>query len=144
MPTRSRSARGTTSDPRAAAVWRRPPGRLGAARPARRRRRAARGIAFPRYEAEYAYVATWPRSMVDPKTGAVRVTRVVVAHDCGLIINPDGLRSQIEGNVIQGVGRTLKEEVSYERDRSHQACGVHGQPLPHRAPSPRCRRSRSI
>jgi nicotinate dehydrogenase subunit B len=35
----------------------------------------------------------------------------VVAHDSGLVINPDGLRHQIEGNVIQGISRTLKEEV---------------------------------
>jgi nicotinate dehydrogenase subunit B len=41
----------------------------------------------------------------------------VVAHDCGLIINPDGLRNQIEGNVIQGISRTLKEEVKYTGDR---------------------------
>jgi CO/xanthine dehydrogenase Mo-binding subunit len=42
---------------------------------------------------------------------------VVVAHDCGLIVNPDGLRNQIEGNVVQGVSRALKEEVSYTDDR---------------------------
>src|SRR5262249_47177861 len=39
--------------------------------------------------------------------------RVVVAHDCGLIINPDGLKNQIEGNVIQGISRTLIEEVGF-------------------------------
>jgi CO/xanthine dehydrogenase Mo-binding subunit len=47
----------------------------------------------------------------------LRVTRVVVAHDCGLIINPDGLRNQIEGNVIQAMSRTLKEEVKFDRSR---------------------------
>jgi CO/xanthine dehydrogenase Mo-binding subunit len=40
---------------------------------------------------------------------------VVVAHDCGLIINPDGLRNQIEGNTIQATSRTLKEEVKFDR-----------------------------
>ena len=40
---------------------------------------------------------------------------VFVAHDCGLIINPDGLRNQIEGNVIQAMSRTLKEEVKFDR-----------------------------
>ena len=44
----------------------------------------------------------------------MRVKRVVVAHDCGLIINPDGLRNQIEGNVIQAMSRTLKEEVKFD------------------------------
>ena len=47
------------------------------------------------------------------KMGEVWVRRVVVAHDCGLIINPDGLRNQIEGNVIQGISRTLIEEVGF-------------------------------
>jgi nicotinate dehydrogenase subunit B len=47
--------------------------------------------------------------------GKVRVQRVVVAHDCGLIINPDGLRNQIEGNVIQATSRTLNEEVKFDR-----------------------------
>jgi len=50
---------------------------------------------------------------VTTKTGEVWVRRVVVAHDCGLIINPDGLRNQIEGNVIQGISRTLIEEVGF-------------------------------
>jgi len=39
---------------------------------------------------------------------------VVIAHDCGLVINPDGLRNQIEGNVIQAISRTLKEEVKFD------------------------------
>jgi CO/xanthine dehydrogenase Mo-binding subunit len=38
---------------------------------------------------------------------------VVVAHDCGLVVNPDGVINQIEGNVIQGIGRALKEEVTW-------------------------------
>jgi CO/xanthine dehydrogenase Mo-binding subunit len=78
---------------------------------------AGRGIGFLRYETVEAYVAAVAEVLVNKKTGAVQVTRVVVAHDCGLIINPDGLRSQIEGNVIQGVSRTLKEEVRYSGDR---------------------------
>jgi CO/xanthine dehydrogenase Mo-binding subunit len=75
------------------------------------------GVAFQQYEIENAYVATYAEVRVDAATGKVSVTRVVVAHDCGLIINPDGLRNQIEGNVVQGVSRTLKEEVSYTDDR---------------------------
>jgi nicotinate dehydrogenase subunit B len=47
----------------------------------------------------------------------VRVPRVVVAHDCGLIINPDGVRNQIEGNVIQSLSRALKEEVQFDQMR---------------------------
>ena len=51
---------------------------------------------------------------VDKSNGKVRVTRVVVAHDCGLIANPNGVENQIEGNVIQGVSRTLLEEVHFD------------------------------
>lgn len=43
------------------------------------------------------------------------VDRVVVAHNCGLVINPDGLKNQIEGNVIQSLSRTLLEEVTFDR-----------------------------
>lgn len=75
---------------------------------------AGRGIAYARYEAEYAYVAVVADVAVDPSTGMVRVTRVVVAHDCGLVINPDGVRAQVEGNIIQGISRSLKEEVSWD------------------------------
>jgi CO/xanthine dehydrogenase Mo-binding subunit len=72
------------------------------------------GIAFARYETEYAYVAVAAEVEVNPGDGGVRVTRVVVGHDCGLIINPDGVKHQIEGNVIQGIGRALKEEVTWD------------------------------
>jgi CO/xanthine dehydrogenase Mo-binding subunit len=51
---------------------------------------------------------------VDRETGGVVVKRVAVSHDCGLIINPDGLRNQIEGNVIQTISRTLKEELKFD------------------------------
>ena len=51
---------------------------------------------------------------VDKTTGKILVKRVVLAHDCGLIVNPDGLSNQIQGNVIQGVSRTLMEEVKFD------------------------------
>ena len=40
-----------------------------------------------------------------------------MAHDCGQIINPDGLKNQIEGNVVQTVSRTLIEELKFNRAR---------------------------
>ena len=73
-----------------------------------------RGIAFAQYENEVAYVATVAEVRVDTATGQVQVKRIVIAHDCGLIINPDGLRNQIEGNVIQSTSRALKEQVTWE------------------------------
>src|SRR4030095_11535493 len=50
---------------------------------------------------------------VDKTTGNVAVKRFLLSHDCGLIINPDGLKNQIEGNIIQGVSRALWEEVGF-------------------------------
>ncbi len=51
---------------------------------------------------------------VDKTTGNVAVKRFTLSHDCGLIINPDGLKNQIEGNIIQGVSRALMEEVKFD------------------------------
>ncbi len=62
-------------------------------------------------------VAAVAQVEVDKASGRVSVPRVVIAHDCGLIVNPDGLRFQIEGNVIQGVSRTLFEEVQWDELR---------------------------
>ena len=77
--------------------------------------KSGRGVAYVRYDRTEAYVAAVADVEVNPADGQVRVARVVVAHDCGLIINPDGLRNQIEGNVIQAISRTLKEEVKFDR-----------------------------
>ena len=51
---------------------------------------------------------------VDKSTGNVTVKRFTLSHDCGLIINPDGLKNQIQGNIIQGVSRALMEEVQFD------------------------------
>jgi nicotinate dehydrogenase subunit B len=76
-----------------------------------------RGIAFAWYENDQAIVASVAHVQVDTFSGNVRVKRIVVAHDCGLIINPDGLRNQIEGNTIQSLSRALKEEVLFDEWR---------------------------
>jgi nicotinate dehydrogenase subunit B len=52
---------------------------------------------------------------VDAATGEVRVAKVWVGYDCGLMINPAGVHHQIHGNVIQSVSRALKEQVSFDR-----------------------------
>lgn len=76
-----------------------------------------RGFTYMKYENTRTYVAAVAEVEASRKTGQVRVRRVVVAHDCGLIINPDGLKNQIEGQVIQTVSRTLMEEVKWDRSR---------------------------
>lgn len=74
-----------------------------------------RGVSYVKYELVRTYVAVVADVEVNRKTGVVRVTRFYVAHDCGQIINPDGLRNQIEGNVIQTTSRTLVEELRFNR-----------------------------
>jgi len=51
---------------------------------------------------------------VDKTTGDVTVKKITLGHDCGLIVNPDGLKNQIEGNVLQAVSRALLEEVHFD------------------------------
>ena len=63
------------------------------------------------------YVGTIAEVEVNRRSGAVRVTRLVCSHDCGLIVNPEALTRTIEGNLIQSMSRALKEEVTF--DRSH-------------------------
>ena len=70
------------------------------------------------YEGSDGYAATVVEVEVNRSTGRVRVTRVVVSHDVGILINPDGCRAQIEGNVVHGVSRALMEEVALSRTRA--------------------------
>jgi nicotinate dehydrogenase subunit B len=54
---------------------------------------------------------------VNLETGKVRVTRFLCVHACGLIVNPDGLKNVIEGNLLHSMSRTLYEEVKFSRSR---------------------------
>lgn len=58
-------------------------------------------------------VATFAEVWVDNKTGNVKIERVVTAFECGAIVNPDGLRNQVEGANIQGLGGALFEAVQF-------------------------------
>jgi nicotinate dehydrogenase subunit B len=73
---------------------------------------AGRGVAITDRAA--AMIAVVAEVEVDKVSGKVMVRRITVAHDCGRIVNPDGVRMQIDGNVIQGVSRTLLEEVQFD------------------------------
>ncbi|HEX9456420.1 MAG TPA: molybdopterin cofactor-binding domain-containing protein [Candidatus Acidoferrum sp.] len=64
-----------------------------------------------------SYVATCAEVAVDRASGAVRVVRVVEAFECGAIVNPDGLRNQVVGAVIQGLGGALFEAIEFENGR---------------------------
>jgi CO/xanthine dehydrogenase Mo-binding subunit len=74
-----------------------------------------RGFSYVKYELVRTYVAVVADVEVSRRTGKIRVERFHVAHDCGQIINPDGLRNQIDGNVIQTVSRTLIEDLQWDR-----------------------------
>jgi nicotinate dehydrogenase subunit B len=71
-----------------------------------------RGIALTRRSG--AYVATVVDIELNKASGQIAVKHIVCAHDCGLIVNPDGVRNQIEGNVVQGVSRALFEELTFD------------------------------
>jgi CO/xanthine dehydrogenase Mo-binding subunit len=61
-------------------------------------------------------VATIADVEVNRKTGAIWCRHFVVAHDCGIVVNPEGLRLCVEGNVVQGISRALWEEVTFDRN----------------------------
>jgi isoquinoline 1-oxidoreductase len=63
------------------------------------------------------YVATCVEVEVDPATRRLEILRVVEAFECGAIINPDGLRNQVEGAIVQGLGGALFEKVRFEDGR---------------------------
>jgi CO/xanthine dehydrogenase Mo-binding subunit len=76
-----------------------------------------RGMAYMRYKQAENYVALAMEVAVDRATGKTTVRRVVCAHECGLIVNPDGLRNQVEGSIMQTLSRSLHEEVQFGRSR---------------------------
>jgi nicotinate dehydrogenase subunit B len=68
-----------------------------------------------------SYVATFAEISVEAKTKAIRVKKLVEAFECGAIVNPDGLRNQVVGAMIQGLGGALFESVHFENGRISNA-----------------------
>jgi nicotinate dehydrogenase subunit B len=62
-------------------------------------------------------IATFAEVNVDRKSGDVKIIRVVSAFECGAIVNPDGLRNQIEGSNIQGLGGALFEAIEFDNGK---------------------------
>jgi CO/xanthine dehydrogenase Mo-binding subunit len=75
---------------------------------------SGRGIACVAYEGDNGYSALVAEVDVDQASGRVQPRRFIVALDCGPISNPDGLRNQIEGGILQGMSRALVEEVTWD------------------------------
>jgi nicotinate dehydrogenase subunit B len=76
-----------------------------------------RGISYLRYNNAITYVAAVAEVEVNKASGAIRVNRVCLSHDCGEMVNPDGVANQVEGGVLQTVSRTLMESVTWDRSK---------------------------
>jgi CO/xanthine dehydrogenase Mo-binding subunit len=75
---------------------------------------SGRGFSCVLYEGNNGYCAMVAEVDVHQDTGAVIVRRLVIANDSGPVSNPDGLRNQLEGGAVQGISRTLLEEVTWD------------------------------
>ena len=62
-----------------------------------------------------SYVAQCVELAVERKN--VKVRRVVAGFDCGMVVNPDGVRNQVEGSIIMGMGTALREAVEFDAGR---------------------------
>jgi nicotinate dehydrogenase subunit B len=103
-------------DPRARAVIEAVAGKAGWTTGEKGNGTRGRGIGFAKYKNLACYVAVVAEIEVDRASGMVRVPQTWAAVDPGLIINPDGLTSQIEGGIVQSVSWTLKEEVRFDKN----------------------------
>jgi isoquinoline 1-oxidoreductase len=105
-------------DPRARAALEAATEKFGWSRNTRRDQRGdGRGIGLALGFDKGGYVGTCAEIAIDRGTGRVRVTRVVQSFECGAIVNPDHLRNQIEGAIVQGIGGALFEAMRFENGR---------------------------
>jgi nicotinate dehydrogenase subunit B len=74
---------------------------------------SGRGIAYAQRNG--TRVAMIAEVDIDRRSGKIWVRKFTVAHDCGQIVNPDGVRMAVEGNIVQGISRTLWEEVKFDK-----------------------------
>ena len=65
----------------------------------------------------YSYASHLVKVRVDTITGMVKVLEVIAAHDVGKAINPEGVRAQAEGGIVQGIGYALSEDLIFEEGR---------------------------
>lgn len=84
---------------------------------ARRARNHGVGFGFARYKNLMGYVAVAVEVSIVPETGQVMLEHAEAAVDCGQIVNPDGIRNQIEGGIIQSASWTLHESLQFDTRR---------------------------
>ena len=75
------------------------------------------GFSFARYKNLAAYCAVAIEVEVDSASGRTRIERVVAAVDTGQVVNPDGIRNQVEGGILQSLSWTLYESVGFDETR---------------------------
>ena len=63
------------------------------------------------------YVATCAEVAIDPDTKKIHIRRVVQAWECGAVVNPDGLKNQLSGAIVQGIGGALFEKILFSKGR---------------------------
>jgi len=66
------------------------------------------------------WTATVVQARVEPATGNVKVEKIICAVDCGIVVNPDGVRSQVEGSLLFGLSNSLKEKGTIARGALEQ------------------------
>ena len=74
------------------------------------------GFAFSRYKNIMGYCAIAMELHIDEETREIRFPYIVAAADCGQVVNPDGLRNQLEGGIVQSISWTLHEQVLFDKD----------------------------
>jgi nicotinate dehydrogenase subunit B len=82
-----------------------------------RKRGSGRGFGFARYKNLGAYAAVAVDIALDHESGRIRLDRAIAAVDSGQAVNPDGIRNQIEGGILQSTSWTLYESVTFDRTR---------------------------
>ncbi|MFK4446076.1 nicotinate dehydrogenase subunit B [Caballeronia udeis] len=85
----------------------------------RRARHAGHGVgfAFAQYKNLMSYLAIAVELRVVPETGDVQIERAIAAIDCGQIVNPDSVRNQVEGGILQSASWAMYEQVQYDSER---------------------------
>jgi nicotinate dehydrogenase subunit B len=75
------------------------------------------GMGFARYKNLGAYCSVFMEIDVEQDTGIISVRRAQAAVDCGEVVNPDGVRNQVEGGIIQSLSWCTQEAMTYDADR---------------------------
>jgi isoquinoline 1-oxidoreductase len=92
-------------------------GKFGWEKARRDRTDKSRGFGIAGGFEKGGYVANCVEVFLDSSTKKIRIVRVVTAFECGAVINPDGLKNQVEGAIIQGIGGAMFEKIVFENGK---------------------------